>query len=104
MQAVPQPIRAEAWALKGCMLAAQSYMLAATAHGLATAPMEGFDAERLRVYLDVPDRYSLPLVVATGYAPEGDVPRPSPRLPPEEVFFEDCFGGPMTRGLPVSDT
>ena len=38
----PEPTGAEAWAVKSAMLAASSYMLGATAHGLATAPMEGF--------------------------------------------------------------
>ena len=116
---VPQPVRAEAWALKGAMMAAQSYMLAATAHGLATSPMEGFarppapfarrrrpprrrlapraqDAERLRAYLDVPDRYSLPLVIPTGYAPADATGRAaSTRLPPADVFFGDRFGGEL---------
>ena len=43
----PQPEGRKAWAYKSAMLAAQTYLLAATAHGLATAPMEGFDAARL---------------------------------------------------------
>ena len=95
MRPVPQPVAAEAWALKSAMLAAQTYLLAATARGLATAPMEGFDADRLRAYLDVPPRYSLPLVVATGYAPAGaTASETSPRLPAEDMFFEDRFGNP----------
>lgn len=120
----PEPTGAEAWAVKSAMLAASSYMLGATAHGLATAPMEGFvrgprplkrlrsardsyfdppapppqDAARIRAYLDVPDRYAIPLVVATGYAPPDDPPpdAPSPRLPPADIFFGDRFGAPLT--------
>lgn len=89
----PQPEGRKAWAYKSAMLAAQTYLLAATAHGLATAPMEGFDAARLRAYLDVPARYALPLVVATGYAPaESPEPPPSPRLDVTDLFFEDRFG------------
>ena len=89
----PQPEGRKAWAYKSAMLAAQTYLLAATAHGLATAPMEGFDAARLRAYLDVPARYALPLVVATGYAPaESPEPPPSPRLDVSDLFFEDRFG------------
>ena len=58
------------------------------------------DAERLRAYLDVPDRYSLPLVVSTGYAPADAAPgAPSPRLPPADVFFGDRFGAAL--GLPA---
>ena len=53
----------------------------------------GFDAARLRAYLDVPARYALPLVVATGYAPaESPEPPPSPRLDVTDLFFEDRFG------------
>ena len=90
---MPHPGRAEAWPLKSAMLAAQSYMLAATAHGLATAPMEGFDAARLRAYLDVPARYALPLVVAAGSAPaESPAATPSPRLDVTGRCFEDRFG------------
>lgn len=37
---------AEAWSFKNTALAAQTYILACTAHGLATGPMEGFDARR----------------------------------------------------------
>ncbi|MEM7518675.1 MAG: nitroreductase family protein, partial [Planctomycetota bacterium] len=93
----PFPERAEEWAVKSAMLAAQSYMFAAASHGLATAPMEGFDSNRLRLYLDVPPRYSIPLVVATGYPCPDDQNRPlSPRFPPEDLFFRDSFGVPFS--------
>lgn len=36
----------EAWSFKNTALAAQIYMLACSAHGLATCPMEGFDGRR----------------------------------------------------------
>ncbi len=44
----PSVVGPEAWAIKGACMAAQSYLLAATSHGLATAPMEGFDGRRIR--------------------------------------------------------
>mmetsp|Transcript_18130 Transcript_18130/g.55513 ORF Transcript_18130/g.55513 Transcript_18130/m.55513 type:complete len:102 (+) Transcript_18130:551-856(+) len=79
------------------MLAAQSYIFAAASHGLATAPMEGFDASRVRLYLDVPPRYSIPLVVPTGFPSPDDQDRPlSPRFPPEDLFFQDSFGEPFS--------
>jgi len=57
------------WSYKNTALAASTYMLAATAHGLTTAPMEGFDERRLCSALDIDqERYSIPLVISTGYA------------------------------------
>lgn len=50
--------------------------------------------------LDIPDRYAIPMIVATGYpAPEaaggeGSKPRRW-RYPPEEVVFENSFGVAM---------
>jgi len=102
---MPFPERAEAWATKPAMLAAQTFVLAATSHGLATAPMEGFDAQRAKIYLDVPDRYALPLLVAAGYPhpddekADDDESSMSPRFDPKDVFFDDSFGRPFHDGL-----
>lgn len=86
-------------------------MLAAAAHGLDTCPMEGFDGRRIQQALRIPaQRYTIPLVVATGYAkPEdkakaaekgGGGNRRSPRFPPETVVFKECFGKGW-KGIPV---
>lgn len=91
LQPMPSLSLAESWAYKNTMLAAQNYMLAATAHGLATSPMEGFDGSRVRNVVGMPERYGVPIVVPTGYAEE--VAEPSLRYPPEQVVFEDTFGG-----------
>jgi nitroreductase len=59
------------WAYKNTALAAAAYMYAATAHGLATCPMEGFDERRLCFSLGIDmERYSVPMVVSTGYSVE----------------------------------
>ena len=77
------------------MLAAQTYLLAATAHGLATAPMGGLRRRAAPRVSGRAQRAPLPLVVATGYAPpEGLEPPPSPRLDVADLFFEDRFGAP----------
>lgn len=52
------------------MHAPQELLLAATSHGLATCPMEGFDMRRLRKALRIPLRYSIPIVVCIGYPSE----------------------------------
>jgi nitroreductase len=83
------------WAAKGTSLAAMSFMLAATAHGLATYPMEGFDGGQLARALGVDGaRWRALFVVATGYeapAEEGAPPPPprSTRPPLRAVFALD---------------
>lgn len=101
LQPVPRVERPETWASKNAMLAAMSFMLAATAHGLSTCPMEGFDAARVRRILRIPGRYALPVVISLGYeaspteqAQEGKLSVSSPRFPLDEVAHEDSFGKP----------
>jgi len=93
----------DGWACKNTALAAGTFMLAAQAHGLATAPMEGFDERRVGFLLRIPaDRFSIPLVVTTGYSAkeadgrEGeDKKKPRPRSPLSEVASADYFGAPF---------
>lgn len=63
---VPSLSGAETWAVKNTMLVAMTYMLAATSRGLATCPMEGFNAGGVRKALKIPRRYSVSLIVSTG--------------------------------------
>ena len=88
----------DGWACKNTALAAGTFMLAAQAHGLATAPMEGFDERRVGFLLRIPaDRFSIPLVVTTGYSADEaeDKMKPRPRLPLSEVAFSDSFSTPF---------
>ena len=90
----------QAWTYKSTALLAQTYVLAATSHGLATCIMEGYDSRRVKEILRVPDRYDIPLAVATGYDYEeedssADFSK-TRRLPLEEVCFQDSFGMPLT--------
>lgn len=57
--------------------------------------MEGYDAARLRAYLDVPNRYALPVIIPTGYAADDPPAQPSPRFHPDDVFFGDTFGAAL---------
>ena len=68
-------------------------MLAAESHGLRTSPMEGYDSRRLSAALGLDDsRYTVPIVVPTGYAADGEPDSsPAPRFPVESVFFENSF-------------
>ena len=88
----------QAWAYKNTALMVQSYVLAATSHQLATAIMEGYDPRRYKEILRIPDRYDIPMVVATGYEYQDDKDSttvPTPRLPLNEVVFDDAFGAPI---------
>jgi nitroreductase len=105
---MPQQEPIQAWCYKNTSLAAQSYVLAAESHNLGTSMMEGMDTRRLKDILRVPDRYAIPLVIATGYDYEHDTEESTltPRLPLEELVFQDSFGVPYdesAESLPDED-
>lgn len=64
---MPTMLDSTAWAIKQTMCAATTLLYAATAHGVATAPMEGLDSRRIRLALNIPPRYEVALAVALGY-------------------------------------
>ncbi len=71
------------WLAKQAALCAMNLMLAATAAGLATCPMEGFDERRVRRTLGLPRRVIPILVVPVGYAASDDATKS--RLSPERL-------------------
>lgn len=75
------------WVTKQVMLAAMNLMLAATAAGLATLPMEGFDEGRVRRVLRIPQTHVIPVIVAVGHA--DDRKQVKSRLPLERVIHRD---------------
>lgn len=91
----------QSWSYKNTALAAQTYLFAAQSHQLDTCIMEGFDPRRMKEVLSIPDRYGIPMVIGTGYEyQEGEdgkqkQPKLTPRLPLEEVVFQDRFGDPI---------
>lgn len=74
--------------------------LEAVKKGLITHPMTGFDFEKAREVLNIPEDYAINALVAIGYqAPKEDLPeaikereKPSTRRPLEESIFEGEFG------------
>jgi nitroreductase len=101
IQPMPTMEPIETWSYKNTSLAVQSYTLAATSYDLATAIMEGFDARRAKEVLRIPDRYGIPMMVATGYDfDEHGTEVRTPRLPLDEVVFGDTFGAPRTGATP----
>ena len=84
-----------AWSYKNTGMLAQTFVYGAESHGLATAMMEGFDPRRTRELLRIPDRYAIPLMVATGYEYEDKETieaNRTLRLDLSEVVFSDTFG------------
>lgn len=107
VQPMPSIESVESWSYKNAALSAMLYTLAAHSHGLGTCMMEGYDVRRAREVLRVPDRYAMPLMVATGHAykeepkedgtggyDEDKMPK-TPRLEMEEMFFGDTFGASL---------
>ncbi len=93
VQPMPDVEPVQAWSYKNTGILAQSFVLAAESHNLATAMMEGFDPRRVKDILRIPDRYAVPLMVATGYEYEGEPEMAlTPRLEISEVVFADTFG------------
>lgn len=92
----------EAWAFKNAALAAQTLMLGATAHGLASCAMEGFNGDAVRSVCSIPSRYGVPLIVTLGHPRsqpshgEGsDAGAPSPRYGLREAARLDSFDTPL---------
>jgi nitroreductase len=75
------------WLTKQTMLCAMTLMLAASAAGLATLPMEGFDERRVRKALGIPRSQIVPVVIAMGYAARNDLKKT--RLPMERILHRD---------------
>ena len=87
---LPQVTTTTAWAFKNTSFAAQTLLLAATAHGVDTSPMEGLDSRRVCAALGLPVRqFEVAVVVAAGHASKHY--DPSPRLPVEELVSLDTF-------------
>jgi nitroreductase len=104
VQPMPTIEPVQAWSYKNTSLAAQTYVLAATSHGLATCIMEGLDTRRAKDILRIPDRYDIPLMVATGYDyDDASAAIPTPRLDLDEVVFGDTFGEPFDLTDDVDD-
>jgi nitroreductase len=76
-------------AIRNASLAAMQLMLAATAKGLDSGPMVGFDSDAFVRAFNVPPRYIPVLLVAIGRAVRHA--RPTTRLPVEETVIWNGF-------------
>jgi nitroreductase len=75
------------WLTKQTMLCAMTLMLAASAAGLASLPMEGFDEGRVKKVLGIPRSQIVPVVIALGYPTETNLKKT--RLPLDRIIHRD---------------
>jgi nitroreductase len=61
------------WAVKTAALACENFMLALTAHGFDSCPMEGFDEPRVKRLLRLPHAAEVVMVIAAGRGAAGGV-------------------------------
>jgi nitroreductase len=77
--AMPTPelpaIHRRFWLAKQVSLSAMVFMLAATAAGLGTCPMEGFDEARVKKILKIPSYMVVVVVIPVGYSADGVLKR-----------------------------
>jgi nitroreductase len=93
MERLPDPAL---WAMRSTMLAAATLMIAAESLGVASAPMEGFQPEKVKEAFGIPDDHTVCCLVALGFAAES---KPFPgRLPLDDVGYLEHFGQPWTLG------
>ncbi len=85
-------------ALGPAMMAAATLMIAAEAHGVASAALEGFDVGRIRRAFGIPDDHSVGLLIPLGFAAQSPPPPFPGRLGLGWVCFEEHFGQPWTLG------
>lgn len=78
------------WVTKQVMLSAMVFMLAATAAGLSTVPMEGFDEQWVRRVLRIPSSHIVPVIIPIGYSSSGNLTKT--RLPLTDLLHRNSWG------------
>ena len=67
------------WTQRSTSLAAMTLMHAASAEGLSTCPMGGFDGDALHEEFDIDDQYEPVMLVTLGYAADDAADKTNPR-------------------------
>ncbi len=73
---------------KSTALAAQNFMISMSAYGYDTCPMEGFDSDLLKKYLDLPKNSEICMVIGCGIRSENGIYGHRYRVPLNHVYFE----------------
>ena len=63
------------WTTRSTALAAMTLMIAAQDMGLATCPMEGFEADKVKKEFGIPEHYEVVMLIAIGYEAKSPLPR-----------------------------
>ncbi len=82
------------WTMRSTSLAAMTLMLAAKSMGLATCPIESFDAARVKKEFAVPEDYEVVLLITMGYETKKQPPRPK-RYDYSEMAHLEKYGKPF---------
>ena len=90
MLSMPKSMHAYGW--KQVMIPVTHFLLAATAAGLQSACLEGFDERDIRKVTGLPNDFSVPCVVSVGYASSPATGAPSRRKDPNMVFYDGVYG------------
>jgi nitroreductase len=78
----------QTWAVKTSALACQNLMLAFTAYGYDTCPMEGFDSRRVKKILRLPSDAVITMVIGAGKRAKSGVYGPRIRMDRKLFVFE----------------
>ena len=97
-RAVDNTPNIEVWTTRSTMLAASTLMIAAESLGVDSAPMEGFELEKVKAAFGIPDDHSVCCLVALGFAKPGTEKKFPGRFGLDEVCYLEHFGGPWTLG------
>lgn len=76
------------WAARNAMMAAQNVLLAATARGIDSCPMEGFNGAAVARLLELPWQAAVPVVIALGYRAENAHVEEQWRRPKSSMIVE----------------
>jgi len=77
-------------AFRSAGMAAYALMMAATAHGYDTCPMDGFDFEQVAEIIRLPKDHALVMFVAIGKG-TGELPPHGGRIPDADIIVHDRF-------------
>lgn len=76
--------------MRSCGLAGQTLMLAATAMGYQSCPMDGFDFDAVGKLINLPPEHIISFMVAIGKGTKDPWPKPG-QLPYDDVVINDRF-------------